>query len=511
MSNWRSGAAEESRSGRDFSARGLALVHPSRRGHSDEGFSLIELLIVVAVMPLVVGAIAVAMLSVFSLHTSVSDRLTDSADAQIVGLNFQNDVQSASLITTAGSSTSPPPCGSGYQVLGLQQSNGTEISYIGATNSGSATTYKLTRNVCQNGSVTETSVLAHDMPASILQAATSPVTITCSQTNPPATCTLGAPNNTPAYQNSWEPTVGVTAVAFKATAPATSFTYEFQAVPAASTSSTDLAGVSQSSTGCGLATSGTGTYDSTLCFVDFTPWNANPQVPAAGVTCPANLAAPASPWLAMSANVGTTPFTLSFCMSVSATDGSGNAITGATSAGAACGVAARNGSYDLTAVPLPTYACPPGSEAFLGNNGFYTGVAGNPGLYTVDQGSTATVRFANVQVLAANGQAASNWELVTGDAESTDAAESITWSSNQPLSLLPNSSLSPVGNACDSTPPSYNASSLTGIGTTTVECFNSPSEDHTGTPMVEARTPNSLTVTLVGGGLQATFLGVLLP
>ncbi len=508
MANWRRGAAAKPRNVPGLSARAVAAGDQSRRDRSDAGFSLIELLIVVAVMPLVVGAIAVGMLSVFSLYSSVTNRISDSADAQIVGLNFQTDVQSASLITTANSSSNPAPCGNGYQVLGLQQANGTEISYIGSA--GAGTSYRLTRNVCTNGSVTESSVLASDLP-DILQSATSPISVTCRQTNPPVTCALGPPNGTPAYQNGWEPTAGVTGVVFNVTAPLTKFTYQFSAVPAASASSTNLAIPSTTSTGCGLATPGTGTYDSRLCFVDFTPWNANPQVQAAGVACPADRASPASPWLAMSANVGNTPFILSFCMSISATANGGGAITGPTSAGAACGVAARSGSFDLTAVPLPTYACPPGSEAFLGNNGFYTGVNGNPGLYTVDQGSTATIQFTNIQVVASNGQAASNWKLVTGDAESTDSGESITWSSDQRLDLLPNSSLSPVGNACNSTPPTYNASSLTGIGTTTVECFNSPSEDHTGTAMLEATTPTSLTVTLDGGGLQATFLGVLLP
>ncbi len=506
---WRIGAPANSQNGHELTARALAPARPCCPNPSDAGFSLIELLIVVAIMPLVVGAIAVGMVSVFSLYSSVSNRVSDSADAQLVGLNFETDVQSASLITTASSPSSPTLCGSGYQVLGLQQANGTEISYLGAA--GSGTSYKLTRNVCTNGSVTQSSVLARDLPASILRSATSPITVTCSQTNPPDTCALGPPNNTPAYQNSWEPTVGVTGVAFNATAPLSKFTYEFKAVPAASASSTNLTTPSTPSTGCGLATPGTGTYDSRLCFVDFTPWNASPQVQAAGVTCPTNLPSPASPWLAMSANVSNTPFILSFCMSVSATDSGGGAITGPTSAGAACGVAARNGAYDLTAVPLPTYACPPGSEAFLGNNGFYTGVSGNPGLYTVDQGSTATIQFANIQVVSSNGQAANNWALVTGDAESTDSGESITWTSDQKLNLLANSPLSPVGNACNSTPPTYNASSLTGIGTTTVECFNSPSEDHTGTAMLEATTPTSLTATLDGGGLQATFLGVLLP
>jgi type II secretory pathway pseudopilin PulG len=478
----------------------------SRRDRSDAGFSLIELLIVVAVMPLVVGAIAIAMLSVFSLYPSVSNRVSDSADAQLVGLNFQTDVQSASLITTDGSSTSPTPCGSGYQVLGLQQANGMEISYMGSAGEGTA--YKLTRNVCTNQTVSTSAVLARDLPQTFLQSA---VTVTCSQTNPPAGCAPTPPSNMPGYAAGWVSTLGITGVDFTATAPASAFKYEFKAVPAASTSSTNLTAPSTPLTGCGLATPGTGTYDARLCFVDFTPWNASPQMQATGVSCPANLPSPASPWFAMSANVGSTPFVLSFCMSVSATASGGGAITGPTSAGPACGVAARNGSYDLTAVPLPTYSCPPGSEAFLGNNGFYTGVNGFPGLYTVDQGSIATVQFTNIQVVSASGQAANNWELVSGDAESTDSGESITWSSNQVLNLLPNSPLSPVGNACNSTPPSYNASSLTGLGTTTVKCFNSPSEDHTGTAMMEAATPTSLTVTLDGGGLQATFLGVLLP
>ena len=216
----------------------------------------------------------------------------------------------------------------------------------------------------------------------------------------------------------------------------------------------------------------------------------------------------------MSAALANTPFTLDFCMSVSATTNGGQAITGQTSAGAACGVAARNGYDDITVVPLPTYTCPPGSEAFLGNNGFYTGVPGAPGLYTVEQGSTATIAFTNIQLLSSNG-VATGWQLATGDAESTDAGESITWTSNQNLNLLPNSTTSPVGNACMSTgsyaPPQYNTNYLTGVGTKTVECSSTASYDKTGAAMLVASTPSSLTVTQVGTGLQAIFMGVLLP
>jgi len=52
---------------------------------------------------------------------------------------------------------------------------------------------------------------------------------------------------------------------------------------------------------------------------------------------------------------------------------------------------------------------------------------------------------------------------------------------------------------------------LTGLGTTTVTCGASVSSDKTGTVMVAALAPTTLTVTLDGAGLQAIFLGVLLP
>lgn len=245
--------------------------------------------------------------------------------------------------------------------------------------------------------------------------------------------------------------------------------------------------------------------------MNFAPWNT--QTSAQNISCNAAGTGFSKP-VPMSAAIANTPFTLDFCVSVKATTSGGQAITGQTSAGAACGVAARSGYDDITAVPLPTYTCPPGSEAFLGNNGFYTGVAGDPALYTVDQGSTATVAITNIQLLSSNG-VATGWELATGDAESTDGSESITWTSDQNLSLIPNTSTSPVGNACMSTgayaPPLYNTNYLTGVGTKTVECSATASYDKTGAAMLAASTPSSLTVTMVGTGLQAMFMGVLLP
>lgn len=468
----------------------------------EEGFTLIELIVVTAIMPLVFGALAVAMISVFSVQSSVSAELTDQNDAQVVSANFQSDVQSAALITTTNNSTSPAPCASGsqYQVLGLVFGNQSEISYTVAavTNTN---TYDLYRNVCTASNPMQSHVVARDVPSSALHA--SPVTITC-VTGATACQTTGG---TPAYATSWQSTIGITGVTFAVVEPGSNYSFSLTAVPAASVSST-LAPVLHSSSGCGFALPTTGTYASSLCFVDFTNWNNFGSAPASQKCTPSGGAANSG--LSMSTNVANTPFILTFCLGVSAVDGNNNPITGPTSAGAACGVPARSGYNDITAVPFPTYTCPPGSEAFLGNNGFYTGVTGNPGLYTVEEGSTATVTISNIKLQTSSGVPASNWELVTGDAESTDQSESITWTSNQNLQLLANSTNSPVGNACDSTAPGYNVTYLTGLGTTTVQCSSPVSADHTGTVMLEAAAPSSLTITLNGGGLQATFLGVLL-
>ncbi|HXY27048.1 MAG TPA: CshA/CshB family fibrillar adhesin-related protein [Acidimicrobiales bacterium] len=472
----------------------------SRRAGSDEGFTLIELIVVTAIMPLVFGAIAVAMISVLSTQNNVSSELTDQGDAQVISASYQTDVQSAAMITTDSTPTSPAPCESGsqYQVLGLQLGNQSEITYaVVPIANGNTTTYDLLRNFCDGTDPMQSHVEARDVPSSMLQAGSNPVSIAC--LSGAAACALTA--GTPAYVTSWQSTVGITGVTFADTEPGSNYSFQLTAVPAASVSSTQLAQVVQPASTCGFALPGTGTYASTLCFVDFTNWNT--QTAAKGFSCSGGA-------VPMSSTIANTPFILTFCLSASGTDSNHNPITGPVSAPAACGVLARSGYYDITASPLPTYSCPPGSEAFLGNNGFYTGVSGNPALYTVEQGSTAVVSITNIALQTSQGIPATNWELVTGDAESTDANESITWTSDKALQLLPNSANSPVGNACDSTAPGYNSQYLTGLGTTTVECSSPTSADHTGAVMLEALTPSSLTVTLVGTGLQGVFLGVLL-
>lgn len=133
------------------------------RNVTDSGFTLIELLIVTLVLPLVIGAIAIALISVFSLQSSTSGRISDSGDAQVTSANFESDVQGASLLTTdngtptgglAPCETTAQSASSDPQVLGLQWGGGgtgstqTEVSYVEAV-SGTAGIDTLVRNVCQ--------------------------------------------------------------------------------------------------------------------------------------------------------------------------------------------------------------------------------------------------------------------------------------------------------------------------------------------------------------------------
>jgi len=90
----------------------------------EAGLTLIELVIVTAILPLVVGGLSVGLLAVFSLQSSISNRLSDTGDSQVVSSNFENDVQSAAQITTVSNLgySGSDQCGPNTQVqlMGLE-------------------------------------------------------------------------------------------------------------------------------------------------------------------------------------------------------------------------------------------------------------------------------------------------------------------------------------------------------------------------------------------------------
>ncbi len=478
---------------------------------AEAGFTLIELLMACLILPIVVGAITLAFVMILSQRSTVASRILDSSDAQVVSSNFETDVHSATQITTSSAATA---CGTGASVLDLRwnaDSTGsyqTTVSYVKVQHAG---TWSLVRNYCVGGSSTPST---QDAVAADIPSGQGPPTIL------PASASTSA-------AAGWTSAEGVTSVKLSVTSPGSDYPYTLLADPAVNASSNPGSTlVTPTNTTCGFASPGTGTYASRLCFVDFTGFqmagNPTSYCPVQGQS-------------EIDAAVANTPFILKFCVRA----------TGST----------------VAPWPIPTYAYTyysPGdtSEAFLGNNGFYAGIPGNPALYQTTEGGTTTLYFTNIEVLDAAGNSATNWSIVTGDAESTDNTEGTIWttcssvtppnpldtngeltwvptysecsSSSAPaFTLLPNSASSPFGNACfapNHDGAGWNNFRLSGVqynniftgassgsNTNTVQCFATVDSDKTGTVMLRSTTPSNLTVWMHGAGLEAAFIGLLLP
>ena len=565
-----------------------------QRESTESGFTLIELIIVTLIIPVIIGAITLALIAIFSLQSGTTGRLSGSGDAQVTSTNFENDVQNASSITTvtSGSALTPKQCAPASQVSGSTQVLGLQtgtsvISYEEVPQTGtSPQKYSLFRYSCPTGTTTPTNsiVVSSNVPsgqtvsvtcAATLQTAlaggTTALTVsplpmaiqpndtikisnvgstpqsyvasfaakgattvsvlsattafaTGSQVVDPSwTAVVGGVNTNCGANTGWITTAGVTGVTYGTTGAGSSpYPYTLVAVPRASAPLSPGSTVQAPNSSCVFA-SGYGYYTSNLCFVNFSLWNSYTGTSSAAC---------AQGGLAVSAVIGTgsgvsTGDTLSFCLQLT----SKVTATGAADSGPLGG-----GGYNgVKADPFPTYA-----EAFLGNNGFYTvpnTVA--PAIYQQDSGDTTSVNIYSIQITNQAGAPVSGWQLVTGDAETTDAGESITWTSGNtpagaaaPFTLLWNvPGTSAIGTSGDT--GSFGACSnptsplglspqslLTGGTASTVTCASSTSVTgsnagvpytRNGTVMLEASTPISLNVTMVGTGLEAMFMGILLP
>lgn len=471
--------------------------------NAEEGFTLIEVLIVVAIVPMIVGALAAGLLAMFSLQSGVANRLSNTADAQVVSSDYTKDVQSAAFVTTQTSSS--PQCGTGTQLLGLEWNYDaahnvyvTRVSYVSVpVTNGSTTTWSLMRYYCTNESSvpSSTTTISYNLPSG--QAAP---TVTCNSNDNPCD-----------PQSAWISAAGVTAVTFPITevsgtvgqASYNSYSYTLHAVPQESSGTVPQLGTpinGATTTGCGFATPGSGTYASNLCFVDFASLTGNNLLAAEQNQNGTNSC------LEMTATLPGN-FQLYFCIKISG-------------------------------APVAPSALPTWSGAFLGNslNGvpFYTNIAGKPAIYqnclggkvmttlvpgtNIEQcytgsggtpnaaGSAVTiVTFSNIVVNNPQGVPATGWEVVSADAESTDDNESLKWTSDQTMTVLPNSPTSDYGNACEG-----GTGVVVGSGTTTVTCIGKSVGQKTGTAMVVAPTPNSMTVQLTGGGLEGISFGLVL-
>lgn len=494
---------------------------------------MIELLIVMVIVPVIVGALSYGLLSIFSLQTGVSNRLTDTEDAQVVAANFENDVQSAYNITTVnniGSYDCGP--GVGTQILGLELNEqgtgpgqiptpGQIVSYVTVPGTGHSTSLERLdcTNVANLSNYGETT-LAYDVTSASLPVV-DPICAPAYQLGNSG----GYPPCTSSAALGWTPAFEFSQILLPVEEAKTNYTYTLVAAPAASTSDGNGGSpVGQSTTtSCNYAVAGAGTYAANLCFVDFTSLSEPGPLAAASQ---------AGGCLEMSANIGGNN-TLYFCLNIS-------------------GVPV--GPY-----PMPTY-----NQAFLGNTNSqntsgqlynvpeYTGVTGEPALYTDPasgsaNGGTTTLTFSNITVVTSAGQLATGWQIFSADAESTDTGEYLEWTTSPAsahLTILSNgistdnidTSTDPVGNACANglglfyvnypSTTSYTYANNGGKynqvvceaegGTTSPEIpgptipssDDSPSGWKTGAAMVTAGEPTSLIVQMKANGLQAIAFGV---
>jgi hypothetical protein len=482
---------------------------------------LVELLIVVTITPLIIGALSLGLMSMFSLQTSVTNRLGDSGDAQVVTASFIKDVQSATQVTTSSTASQ---CGPGTQLLGLTWGGGQDIvSYNDVPQSGS--TYSLVREYCTSGASTSptlSSVVSYDVLAPcnpVANCTVAPCTASTCQAPPVIYSGSTVVNASSGYVTAQ----GITRVDFAILEGKSKYTFTLNATPAAglSTALGSLGGPSNGPT-CGFALPGTGTYASTLCFVGFT----NQIISSAETSTCADGATGTDVSAAVPGG-----YTMSFCLTV----------------------ALGNSSDVIQAAAFPTW-----TGAFLGNDilgvPFYTGVGCpdsdpttesgqgtpsciNPAIYQISSGDTDVVTASNILVTAPGGGDATNYEVVAADAETTDPGESIIWNSTLPAASpfnfqqVPDTSTSPEGDACNETTLSDaqggelvdNGTGLTGVGTNQVECVSTwqsgAGYPRTGTVLLEVSptttagvtAPVTISATIHGTGLEGVAFGLLLP
>ena len=155
---------------------------------SEEGFTLVELMISVVILGIIVGAMSAAIIVGLKTSDGTTNRLAESHDAQDVAAFFVTDVQSAVTVTYKAMdtvSTVPAGCSPASSPLLVfswtDPSAGAEmVSYYSATSGSEA---QLVRQQCVGGS-SSTVVVAHLLDSSTPQVACAPPTTPTSCTNP---------------------------------------------------------------------------------------------------------------------------------------------------------------------------------------------------------------------------------------------------------------------------------------------------------------------------------------
>jgi len=266
------------------------------RSREDSGFTLIEVLIVVVVLPLVIGAIALGFITLLQNKNATSQRFSDSHDAQITSALFVRDVKSADTVSTSSVSI----CGKTSYLVGFSwsslNSSGTSVTnasvYTINTTAGTIdrtacgphpdSTSVVHNSIPVSGATTITSCPATGVGVGATKcavtsgAANAAVTVSCGDGT--TTCANGgATATTPTTTNS-----GVKSVALNVLEATSKFTFNVNASPSEWNSgfvgvpgggsgnlpALELIGTSSSaslsgSASCSLTVNGVASFDST--------------------------------------------------------------------------------------------------------------------------------------------------------------------------------------------------------------------------------------------------------
>ncbi|MEO7016605.1 MAG: hypothetical protein ABI130_05825 [Leifsonia sp.] len=209
-------------------------------------------------------------------------------------------------------------------------------------------------------------------------------------------------------------------------------------------------------TSCGYATAGTGTYARTLCWISMAGYD------------PAIAKDPAGQEIAVTI-LGTNGYKLYFTIH-------------------------QNSNRPPAATSFPTY-----TTAFLGRNvgGSYTGVPGLPALYQVPGGGDTKLELTDIRVTDIAGNPVAAFSMVGADAETTDTGESLRFTSDKPLRQI-----APLGTACPT--------GFTGVGTTTVVCSSDDAGYRNGLAMLAADNPSQIGIDMLTTQRQGVAFGILL-
>ena len=160
----------------------------------DAGFTLTELLVVIVILPLVIGAISVALISVLKNQEPVANSLTSSGDAQVSSATYVRDVQGAKWITTDSADLLICTGKAGTLLVSLSPDNVKSsaiqdiISYVAVQNAG-LTTYSVFREACSGGKGSSAAgninAVSHNTLYTPPSCTGSPVTLSIQDSGPP--------------------------------------------------------------------------------------------------------------------------------------------------------------------------------------------------------------------------------------------------------------------------------------------------------------------------------------